>query len=254
MTLRDVLARTSFSLKAEATGTDGGDVTGISYDSRHLTRGAVFFALRGVNADGARFAPQAIAGGAMAVVAETAAPAGVAVPWIQVPNARAALAEFAAAFYRNPSEELALVGITGTNGKTTTSYVLASIFESAGIKCGRIGTIGHRVGAREVDAARTTPEAPELQTMLRDMVTAGCGACVMEVSSHALALRRADELRFAAGIFRSGGLGDVSDVRQRVLDTRNRDYDHRLDVLGQQLAPGRNEQRGCRGHGKHGLG
>jgi hypothetical protein len=176
-------------------------VTGIAYDSRQVKPGAAFFALRGVNADGARFAPQAIAAGALAVVAETAAPAGVAVPWIQVPNARAALAEFAAAFYRNPSDELALVGITGTNGKTTTSYVLASIFESAGIKCGRIGTIGYRVGAREVDAARTTPEAPELQKMLRDMVTEGLGACVMEVSSHALALRRADDLRFAAGIF-----------------------------------------------------
>src|SRR6185503_20873278 len=88
-----------------------------------------------------------------------------------------------------------------TNGKTTTSYVLASIFEAAGIKCGRIGTIGYRVGGREVDAARTTPEAPELQRMLRDMLAAGYGACVMEVSSHALALRRADSLRFAAGIF-----------------------------------------------------
>ena len=163
--------------------------------------GTVFFALRGVNADGARFVPQAIANGAIAVVAETAAPAGIAVPWIQVPSARAALAEMAAAFYGNPSEELALVGITGTNGKTTTSYVLSSIFEAAGIKCGRIGTIGYRVGGREVDAARTTPEAPELQRMLRDMVKEGCGACVMEVSSHALALRRADELRFAAGIF-----------------------------------------------------
>jgi UDP-N-acetylmuramoyl-L-alanyl-D-glutamate--2,6-diaminopimelate ligase len=222
MTLRDLLALRSFRLQPEGTGSDSREseshptesrgfrlqaedaeteITGISYDSRHVKAGDVFFALRGVNADGARFAPQAIAGGAIAVVAETTAPAGVAVPWIQVPNARAALAEFAAAFYRNPSEELALVGITGTNGKTTTSYVLASIFESAGIKCGRIGTIGYRVGAREVDAARTTPEAPELQKMLRDMVAEGLGACVMEVSSHALALRRADDLRFAAGIF-----------------------------------------------------
>jgi UDP-N-acetylmuramoyl-L-alanyl-D-glutamate--2,6-diaminopimelate ligase len=104
-------------------------------------------------------------------------------------------------FCGNPSEELALVGITGPNGKTTTSYVLASIFEAAGIKCGRVGTIGYRVGSRELDAARTTPEAPELQQMLRDMLKEGCGACVMEVSSHALALRRADSLRFAAGIF-----------------------------------------------------
>jgi UDP-N-acetylmuramoyl-L-alanyl-D-glutamate--2,6-diaminopimelate ligase len=93
------------------------------------------------------------------------------------------------------------VGITGTNGKTTTSYVLSSIFEAAGVKCGRIGTVGYRIGDREYEAARTTPEAPELQRMLRDMVAQGCGACVMEVSSHALVLRRADHLRFSAGIF-----------------------------------------------------
>lgn len=187
MTLRDLATRP--------------DVTAIAYDSRKVKPGAVFVALRGVNADGTRFAPQAIASGAIAVVAETAAPAGVAVPWIQVPSARAALAELAAHFYRNPSEELTLIGITGTNGKTTTSYVLASIFEAAGIKCGRIGTIGYRIGEREQDASRTTPEAPELQQMLRAMVDEGCGACVMEVSSHALALRRADNLRFAAGVF-----------------------------------------------------
>ena len=198
MTLRELFAATSFS--GQAVGTDQ-PVAGVTYDSRQVKPGTVFVALRGVNADGARFAPQAIANGAIAVVAETAAPAGVTVPWIQVANARAALAKLSAAFYGNPSEDLVLVGITGTNGKTTTSYVLASIFEAAGIKCGRIGTIGYRIGAREMDAPRTTPEAPELQQMLRGMVAEGCGACVMEVSSHALALRRADSLRFAAGVF-----------------------------------------------------
>jgi len=176
-------------------------VTSIAYDSRNVTPGAVFVALRGIHADGARFAPQAIARGAVAVVAESAAPPGGTVPWIQVSNARDALASLSASFYRNPTEELALVGITGTNGKTTTSYILASIFEAAGINCGRIGTIGYKVGGREVDASRTTPEAPDLQRMFRGMLAQGCGACVMEVSSHALSLRRVDYLRFAAGIF-----------------------------------------------------
>jgi UDP-N-acetylmuramoyl-L-alanyl-D-glutamate--2,6-diaminopimelate ligase len=175
--------------------------TAIAYDSRQVRPGAIFVALRGVHADGARFAPLAIASGAMAVVAESAAPAGVAVPWVRVPNARAALAELAAGFYGHPSEELALVGITGTNGKTTTAYLLSAIFESAGIRCGRVGTIGYLVAGREQNASRTTPEAPDLQQMLREMVTQGCGACVMEVSSHALALRRVDGLRFAAGVF-----------------------------------------------------
>jgi UDP-N-acetylmuramoyl-L-alanyl-D-glutamate--2,6-diaminopimelate ligase len=214
MTLRDLLQAAPgehFRLKSDATGpsTDqsGGRVqaeaqlSSIAYDSRGVTPGAVFVALRGANADGVRFAPQAIAKGAVAVVAESAAPAGVTVPWIRVSNAREALAALAAAFYRNPTDDLALVGITGTNGKTTTSYVLASIFEAAGVKCGRIGTIGYRVGGREIDASRTTPEAPDLQQMFRDMLAQGCGACVMEVSSHALSLRRVDYLRFAAGIF-----------------------------------------------------
>jgi UDP-N-acetylmuramoyl-L-alanyl-D-glutamate--2,6-diaminopimelate ligase len=197
VTLRELLERTPFRLQAEGNK----EVTAIAYDSRHVTPGAIFVALRGVNADGVRFVPQAVANGAIAVVAETAAPPGITVPWIQAASARGALAALAAAFFGNPSEDLALVGITGTNGKTTTSYVLASIFEAAGIKCGRVGTIGYRIGARELDAPRTTPEAPDVQQMLREMLRESCGACVMEVSSHALALRRVDNLRFAAGIF-----------------------------------------------------
>ncbi len=206
MTLRELVDRLqSFRLKAEATGSAAeaapAEVTGLAYDSRQVKPGHVFFALRGVNSDGASFAPQAIAKGAIAVVSESPAPTGTSVPWIQVSSDRAALAALAAAYYGNPSEELLLVGITGTNGKTTTSYVLSAIFEAAGVTCGRIGTVGYRIGSREVDAARTTPEAPDLQHMLREMVEQRCGACVMEVSSHALSLRRADNLRFAAGIF-----------------------------------------------------
>ena len=116
-------------------------------------------------------------------------------------NARLALAALSAAFFGHPSNDLLLVGITGTNGKTTTSYLLASIFEAAGIRCGRIGTVGYHIADREVAATRTTPEAPELHRMLREMVAAGCGACVMEASSHALALRRVDYLHFSAAIF-----------------------------------------------------
>jgi UDP-N-acetylmuramoyl-L-alanyl-D-glutamate--2,6-diaminopimelate ligase len=176
-------------------------VSAVAYDSRQAGPGSVFVALRGVKADGASFARSALGRGAVAVVSEDAAPEGATRPWIQVADARLALAAMADAFYGHPSHELTLVGITGTNGKTTTSYLLASIFEAAGVRCGRIGTVGYRIGDREVEAARTTPEAPELQRMLREMITEGCGACVMEVSSHALALRRADRLQFAAAIF-----------------------------------------------------
>ena len=176
-------------------------VTSVTHDSRAAAAGTVFVALKGLKADGTAFAKEAIARGASAVVTEAEPPVGAPVPWLKVADARLALAVLAAEFHGRPSEQLTLVGITGTNGKTTTSYVLASIFEAAGITCGRIGTVGYRVGNREFTSARTTPEAPELQRMLRDMVAQGCGACVMEVSSHALVLRRADHLRFAAGIF-----------------------------------------------------
>ncbi|HEX6974738.1 MAG TPA: UDP-N-acetylmuramoyl-L-alanyl-D-glutamate--2,6-diaminopimelate ligase [Vicinamibacterales bacterium] len=185
----------------------GVTVTGVTCDSRQVAPGFVFVALRGQHADGATFARDAIARGAVAVVSESPvqqgppAERGGGYAWMQVRDGREALAHLASIYYRHPSRELTLVGITGTNGKTTTSYLLASIFEAAGITCGRIGTVGYRIGNREFDAARTTPESPDLQRMLRDMVSQGCGACVMEVSSHALSLRRADHLHFAAGVF-----------------------------------------------------
>jgi UDP-N-acetylmuramoyl-L-alanyl-D-glutamate--2,6-diaminopimelate ligase len=189
------------TLVAPPEGAERTSVTAISYDSRQATAGSVFVALRGLQTDGTAFARDAVARGAIAVVSEAPPPPGVDVYWLQVSDGRLALAALAAAFYGDPSHELRLVGITGTNGKTTTSYLLGAIFEAAGMPCGRIGTVAHRIGPREIDAARTTPEAPELQQMLRDMVSDGGRACVMEVSSHALALRRADHLHFAAAVF-----------------------------------------------------
>ena len=174
---------------------------GVTHDSRKVGAGWVFVGLRGLKADGAEFAPQAVAAGAAAVVAERPAPAASAVPWVVVKDARLTLAWLTAEFYGHPSRQMRVVGITGTNGKTTTSYIVSAIFEAAGVRCGLMGTVKYRIGDRDVTAARTTPEAPELQGMLRQMVDAGCGACAMEVSSHALALRRADGIHFAAGVF-----------------------------------------------------
>ena len=200
--IRSVAAHAPFeALLREADSWPDVPVTGVEYDSRQVSPGCLFVALRGSQADGASFVRDALARGAVAVVAEAPVPPGTRVPWLQVADARHGLAALSSEFYGRPSEKITLIGITGTNGKTTTSYLLASIFEAAGIRCGRIGTTGYRIGSREFDAARTTPESPELQRMLRDMIAQGCGACVMEVSSHALVLRRADHLRFAAGIF-----------------------------------------------------
>jgi UDP-N-acetylmuramoyl-L-alanyl-D-glutamate--2,6-diaminopimelate ligase len=195
------LIRADDALRAEAAV---GVVIGISYDSRAIAPGQVFVALKGQHADGTAFARQAIERGAAAVVSEQAAPPDVHVPWAIVEDARLALSVLAAAFYRNPSREMRVIGITGTNGKTTTAYLLASIFEAAGIRCGILGTVAYRVGpgpngVRE--AGRTTPEAPDLQELLREMVDRGCGACAMEVSSHALSQRRVDEMSFAAAVF-----------------------------------------------------
>ena len=174
--------------------------TGVAYDSRKVTRGSVFVALPGQKADGALFAPQAVAAGAVAVVSERPG-AEVAAPWIVVSDARLALAHLAAEFFGHPSGLMKVVGITGTNGKTTTSYLIQAIFKAAGTPCGLMGTVTYRIGDREITATRTTPEAPEVQGFMRDMVDAGCDACVMEVSSHALTMRRVDGIHFAAGVF-----------------------------------------------------
>jgi len=192
------LIRADDALRAEAAV---GAVTGIAYDSRAVAPGRVFVALKGQHADGTVFARQAIERGAAAVVSEQPAPDGVKVPWAIVDDARLALAVVSTTFYRDPSREMQVVGITGTNGKTTTAYLIASIFEAARIRCGILGTVAYRVGDDLREATRTTPEAPDVQALFREMVDRGCGACAIEVSSHALALRRVDGTTFAAGVF-----------------------------------------------------
>ncbi len=205
MTLADLLASLGDLAPALAAGPGSPlaarTVKAVACDSRRVAAGSVFVALKGQKADGVAFAVQALARGAIAVVAERAKPPDVAAPWIVVSDARLALARLAAAFFGHPSRELAVVGITGTNGKTTTAYLVNALFEAAGTRCGLLGTIVYRAGGEERPATRTTPESVDVQQMLREMVASGCGACAMEVSSHALAQRRVDGTRFAAGVF-----------------------------------------------------
>lgn len=195
------------SLEALVIGASGADtttavpVTDIAYDSRRVRPGAVFVAMKGLAADGVSFAADAVSRGACAVVAEVPRPEGVRAPWLEVSDARLALALAGAAFHGHPSRRFPVVGITGTNGKTTTAYLLASIFDAAGMRCGMLGTVAYRVGTGEREAARTTPEGPDVQALLAEMYADGSRACVMEVSSHALALRRVDGMHFAAGVF-----------------------------------------------------
>ncbi|RPJ70602.1 MAG: UDP-N-acetylmuramoyl-L-alanyl-D-glutamate--2,6-diaminopimelate ligase [Acidobacteria bacterium] len=205
MTLGDLLAVLGDLVPAGTplpSAAGGRQVKGLAYDSRRVVPGSLFVALKGQKTDGAAFAVQALSKGAVAVVAE--APRPEAVPdatWIHVRDGRHAMARLAAAFYGRPSDDLQLVGITGTNGKTTTAYLLSALFEAAGIRCGMLGTVVYRVGREERPATRTTPEAVDVQHMLREMVQAGCSACAMEVSSHALVLDRVADVRFRAGVF-----------------------------------------------------
>ena len=175
------------------------DISGIAYDSRAVRPGSVFVAIRGEQADGNDFVPEAIANGAIAVVSEQ--PAGAPVAWFQVSSARSALAVLAANYYGRPTRDLSLVGITGTNGKTTTSYILESILKAGGHGVALVGTIDHRGPGFGHSAVRTTPEAPDLERMFRDAVGVGCRHAVMEVSSHAIALGRVEQLDFDVAAF-----------------------------------------------------
>lgn len=176
-------------------------VSAIVYDSRRAIEGSVFVALRGLKADGVTFVTQAVTRGASIVVTESPRPETLTTPWVVVSDARLALAWLADAFYAHPSRQMPVIGITGTNGKTTTGYLIASMLDAGGSRAGLLGTVSYRVGSEEREALRTTPEAPDVQRLLRDMLDNGCRSAVMEVSSHALALRRVDGMRFAAGVF-----------------------------------------------------
>ena len=184
-----------------ATGQLDIDALDVTHDSRACAPGSIFVAIRGEKNDAHRFIPQAVEGGAVAVISELPAGSGNAPAWIQVVDARAALARSAAAVHGHPSKRLKLVGITGTNGKTTTAHLIDSIIRANEGSSAMFGTITHRVGDEAAAALNTTPEASDIQRMLRRAVDAGCRSAVMEVSSHAIELHRADALKFAVAVF-----------------------------------------------------
>ena len=179
------------------------EVTAVAHDSRKVVPGSLFVAVRGFHADGHRFIPQAVLQGAIAVVAEEGSDTGPSggAPVIRVPDSRRALARLAANFYGYPSRRIRVVGITGTKGKTTTSYLVKSVIEAAGQTAGLIGTIDYRIGSKVYPAPNTTPESLDLQAFLAEMADLKTGYCVMEVSSHALALGRTDGCVFEAAAF-----------------------------------------------------
>jgi len=175
------------------------EITGLTYDSRAVTAGDLLFCVSGFRQDGHEFAAQGVDRGAAALVVER--PLGLGVPEVVVESVRAAMGPIAARFYGDPSSELRVVGVTGTNGKTTTAYLVRALLEAVGEQCGLLGTVKSVVGSVERPVVRTTPEAIDLQAALRAMLDGGDRACAMEVSSHALALGRADAIHFAAAVF-----------------------------------------------------
>ncbi|HEY1370589.1 MAG TPA: UDP-N-acetylmuramoyl-L-alanyl-D-glutamate--2,6-diaminopimelate ligase [Gaiellaceae bacterium] len=177
----------------------GVEVADLAYDAREVSPGALFFCVPGTRADGHDFAEQAVARGAVALVVER--PLEAAVPQLVVDDARAAMAPAADEFFGRPTEELQVLGVTGTSGKTTTSFLLFAILAAAGRRPGLLGTVEARVGGERRGVVRTTPEAIDLQRTFREMLDAGDRSCAMEASSHASTLRRLDRVRFAALVF-----------------------------------------------------
>ncbi len=188
------------------TFTKNSAITSLSYDSRTVEPGCCFFAVVGTQSDGHDFIPMALSKGASAVVCERLPePATMEqygdVAFVTVASSQAAMADMAKAFYGDPSRDLKLVGVTGTNGKTTTATLLADLFEGLGYATGLISTVVYRVAGEEIPSTHTTPDTIRLNAMLRKMVDAGCEYCFMEVSSHSLVQDRVRGLRFAGALF-----------------------------------------------------
>jgi UDP-N-acetylmuramoyl-L-alanyl-D-glutamate--2,6-diaminopimelate ligase len=186
-------------LTGDRTGAGAVDVSSLAYDSRRVAPGALFFCVSGFERDGHEFAADAVAAGAAALVVER--PLGLGRPELVVPSVRAAMAPLAARFHGDPSAHLRVVGVTGTNGKTTTAFLVRSLLEAAGEQCALLGTVKSVIGGRERPVGRTTPEAIDLQAGFAEMRAAGDRACAIEVSSHALELGRVAAIHFAAAIF-----------------------------------------------------
>jgi UDP-N-acetylmuramoyl-L-alanyl-D-glutamate--2,6-diaminopimelate ligase len=200
MTLGEVLAGVPVHTELPATAASI-EIAGLDYDSRRVAPGFLFFAFPGAKVDGRQFAAQAVERGAVAIVSELPAALDTSALWIQVEHGRHALALASKTFYGNQDEKLNLTGITGTNGKTTTSYLLDSILQAAGRTTMLAGTIEYHLGSKVLPAANTTPESLDLHRMLAELNSMGGTHATMEISSHALALGRVYGLHFHTAVF-----------------------------------------------------
>lgn len=223
MHLRDLLSEANY---LEIIGDIDIDIKGLSYDSRRVRKGDLFFCIKGLKADGHRFAEKAEKAGAIAAVVENIQP-DLSITQVIVGNTREAMARMASTFYRHPTKKLKLVGITGTNGKTTTSFMTEGIFTAAGQKTGLLGTIEYRIGDEKIAVSRTTPESLDLQALFANMVAAGVETAVIEVSSHAIDLLRVEACNFDVVVFTNlsqdhldyhGTIDAYFEVKKRIFD------------------------------------
>ena len=215
------------------------EISGLAYDSRAVRPGELFFCVSGFRSDGHDFAAQAVARGAAALVVERRL--DLDVPQVVVDSVRAAMAPIAARFFHDPTSELRVVGVTGTNGKTTTAYLVRALLEATGEQCGLLGTVKSVVGSVERPVTRTTPEAIDLQRDFRAMLEGGDRACAMEVSSHALELGRSDGINFAAAVFTNISRDhlDFHDTMEDYFQAKRRLFCPRTPAAGPASAPQR---------------
>lgn len=247
------------SLSAQLTGNGGPTPVDVTHDSRQARGGTLFVAIKGSSVDGHRFVDDVIRRGAVGVISELDAPAGFEGAWLKVSDARAALAHAASIIYGEPSHKLELIGVTGTNGKTTTTYLCYALAEAAGEKPAMLTTVEYRIGNHREEAVRTTPEASDTNRFLRQAVDSGCGFAAMEASSQAIDLHRCDWLRFRVAIFTNLTQDhlDYHHTMENYFDAKKKLFDGRLgerpsscivnidDVWGRKLAEelNRNGQR-----------
>lgn len=217
-------------LNAKLFGDGAGIATDVTHDSRQAHAGTLFVAIKGATMDGHRFVDDVMRRGAAGIISEYDPPADFTGAWLRITNAREALAKAAAVINGNPSHDLALVGITGTNGKTTTTYLCFALAEAAGQKAAMLTTVEYRIGKKSEEAVRTTPEASDTNRFLREAVDDGCTMAVMEASSQAIDLHRCDWLRFKVAVFTNLTRDhlDYHETMENYFDAKKKLFDGRL--------------------------
>jgi UDP-N-acetylmuramyl-tripeptide synthetase len=224
------IKKISEELHAELNGPDTAQATDVTHDSRQAKQGTLFVAIKGHTMDGHRFVDDVIRRGAVGIISEYDPPSGFDGAWLKVKDAREALAKAASVIYGEPSHNLDLIGVTGTNGKTTTTYLCFALAEAAGIKPAMLTTVEYRIGEKNEEAVRTTPEASDTNKFLRDAVDSGCKMAAMEASSQAIDLHRCDWLRFKVAIFTNLTQDhlDYHHTMDNYFDAKKRLFDGRL--------------------------